>query len=764
MTTYFRSVSGKLILAAGLAITLIMVGFSSVNAWRTYVREHDQTMEFAFQEAQGAAAEVSRQMVEAIAASAALSGVIEGYLQTGSGTKSGVIDMLELVTLKYANLYSAWMSGLEDRVVNDLLPGEEGLNAAGIFTPYWTRNDSNGVSFSSFDIGIDQEWYAFPLTTGQSIVTEPYKTSEGIMMTSVSMPVRHNDEIVGLVGVDITLANMVALLAGMETFEGGEMMLVDNAGKWAANPDLDLLATVYEGLGEEELDAALADGQPRVIQGFEDQKTRLVYPFSTPGMGRTWAVILDVPIETFTAPVRSEVIESSLTGLTILALVLAVLFIASSRMVQRPLAQMLKAINSLAARDYDISLPSVERHDEMGAMAISVSTLRRGLLEKDALEAEQVQLRQQAEAAREQQIADETRIRQEREERRLADQARDASELAKREDGRRAEKAENSKRASELSSVIGNLADGLRGLATGNLEVSISAEFPNAYEQLRLDFNNTVTHLVSLVSSISTATHEIVGGTQEISRATTDLSRQTEHSAASLEETAAALNELTASVKSAATSSRNADALVRETSQKANATTSVLKETVTAMEAIKDSSDRISKIIDVIDDIAFQTNLLALNAGVEAARAGEAGRGFAVVASEVRELSQRSSAAAREIDDLISQSSSQVLNGVSLVGRTGDALDAILKSVGVIATHVGEIASSADEQATGLSEINSAVAQLDRVQQQSAATFEETSAACVALDNQASELSYLVGQFSFKKQDQRKEKDQEEAA
>jgi methyl-accepting chemotaxis protein len=182
------------------------------------------------------------------------------------------------------------------------------------------------------------------------------------------------------------------------------------------------------------------------------------------------------------------------------------------------------------------------------------------------------------------------------------------------------------------------------------------------------------------------------------------------------------------------------------------------------MEAIKDSSDRISKIIDVIDDIAFQTNLLALNAGVEAARAGEAGRGFAVVASEVRELSQRSSAAAREIDDLISQSSSQVLNGVSLVGRTGDALDAILKSVGVIATHVGEIASSADEQATGLSEINSAVAQLDRVQQQSAATFEETSAACVALDNQASELSYLVGQFSFKKQDQRKEKDQEEAA
>lgn len=749
MKAYFTSVSGKLLLVAGFAITTIMIAFTALNGWRTSVRVHAQIMETSLEKSSRAAGQVGVQMTEASAASAALSGVIEGYLLSGDGTKSGVINMLEHVTLKYATIYSAWMSGLEDNVVNDLLTGEEGLNSAGIFTPYWTRNESNGVSFSSFDIAVDQEWYAVPLETGKGLATEPYKTNEGIMMTSISVPIRYNDAIVGLAGVDITLANMVTLMASIETFEGGQMMLVDNAGKWAANPDLDLLAQAYEGVGREDVEGALADGKPRVVTGFEDGRTRLIYPFTAPGMNRTWATILDVPHDVFTAPVRTEIIQSIVNGLCLLVLTLGILFIASTRMVRRPLGQMLAAINALAAREYDISLPGVDRRDEMGAMATSVATLRQGLIQKDALEVEQAQLRQQAEDAREKQVAEEARSWEEREDRRLKDQEREAKDLAMREEAKRIEDAETARRAADLSGVIAALATGLRGLAKGNLDVAINAQFPHAYDPLRIDFNNSVSHLMALVASISGATQEIAGGTQEITRATTDLSRQTEHTAATLEETAAALNELTASVKSAAESSRDADGLVRETSQKAGATTAVVKETVRAMEAIKASSDKISKIIDVIDDIAFQTNLLALNAGVEAARAGEAGRGFAVVASEVRELAQRSSAAAREIDDLISQSTSQVSNGVSLVGRTGDALDSILKSVEVISSHVAEIASSANEQATGISEINSAVAQLDRVQQQSAATFEETSAACLALDRQAVDLSTLVGQFSF---------------
>ncbi|MGO4854043.1 methyl-accepting chemotaxis protein [Phaeovulum sp. W22_SRMD_FR3] len=747
MKKYVYSVSGKLLLAAGAAITVIVLAYTAVSGWRTSTKVNAQVMELATQKASWAAGQVGLQMTVASSTATALSAMIAGYIEAGGATKAGVKEMLGQVPLQYPNLYSAWMAGIPDGPTNTLLSGDDGNNEDGVFTPYWTKNANGGLDFSTFAIAQDQEYFAVPLSSGKSVATMPYSDTSGVMMTSLAVPVRSNGQIIGIAGVDITLNNMSTMMAQMETFDGGRMMLVDSAGNWVANPDSALLTKAYEETGKDDLQAALADGKPRVVRGFNDNTTRLIYPFTAPGMNRTWATILDVPAAVFSTPVRNEVIATIIGGLVILAMTLVTIVIASGRMVRQPLGDMLGAVNALADGSYDIVVPSADRRDEIGDMAKSVEALRQNLLEKSGLEAEQARLRDQAEVERERRLADEERSRQEREERRLQDQEREARTLAEREEMRQKDERERAERAAELAKVIDNLAVGLRGLASGNLDVAIDGQFPAVYDPLRLDFNNTVDHLTQLVSSISSATREIAGGTQEISRATTDLSRQTENTAATLEETAAALNELTASVKSAAQSSRHADGLVRETSKKADTTTTVVEETVTAMQAIQASSEKISKIIDVIDDIAFQTNLLALNAGVEAARAGEAGRGFAVVASEVRELAQRSSAAAREIDELISKSGVQVASGVTLVGRTGEALKSIMESIGVISSHVGDIASSADEQAAGISEINSAVSQLDRAQQESAATFEETSAACMALDGQAHDLQQLVGQF-----------------
>lgn len=175
----------------------------------------------------------------------------------------------------------------------------------------------------------------------------------------------------------------------------------------------------------------------------------------------------------------------------------------------------------------------------------------------------------------------------------------------------------------------------------------------------------------------------------------------------------------------------------------------VARQAVDAMDGIKTSSQEISKITSVIDDIAFQTNLLALNAGVEAARAGEAGRGFAVVATEVRALAQRSSDAAREIDTLISSSGEQVERGVTLVDNTGAALASIVKSVSEISKRVSTIAASAREQSGALAEINTAVNELDHVTQQNAAMFEETTAASHALTAEADALAGAVARFKL---------------
>ncbi len=238
-----------------------------------------------------------------------------------------------------------------------------------------------------------------------------------------------------------------------------------------------------------------------------------------------------------------------------------------------------------------------------------------------------------------------------------------------------------------------------------------------------------------------------------MAKAATELSRRTESQAATLEQTAAAISEIAASVSSSADGAKNAKDVVTVAQQKAQQSESVVHDAVTAMGKIEKSSSEITTIVKVIDDIAFQTNLLALNAGVEAARAGDAGRGFAVVASEVRGLAQRSSEAANQISSLIEASTGHVNLGVKLVGDAGEALKKIIGSISEISEYVSHIASASQEQSQSITEINMAMSQLDKVTQENAALFEETTAASQALSGVADDLSQKVNRFSVKNQD-----------
>jgi len=402
-----------------------------------------------------------------------------------------------------------------------------------------------------------------------------------------------------------------------------------------------------------------------------------------------------------------------LSGIAVVLLIAIFLGWALTRAIAAPVSVMTRAMRRLADGDHDVEVPAAGRRDEVGEMATAVTVFKDAAIAKLRLEGQTVEQRRAAEAER----------------------AR--NEAAK------------AAAAEAQAKVVDALAKGLERLSQGDLTVRLSDAFPEDYLKLQTDFNAAMAQLQDAMTVVVSNVAGIRSGISEITMASDNLARRTEQQAASLEETAAALDEITVTVRKTAEGAKQASSVVVSTRGDAHASGEVVASAVAAMSEIEESSRQISQIIGVIDEIAFQTNLLALNAGVEAARAGEAGRGFAVVASEVRALAQRSAEAAKEIKALISASTEQVGAGVDLVGKTGEALQRIVSQVAEIDTLVAEITASAQEQASGLAQVNIAVNQMDQVTQQNAAMVEESTAAAHGLNTEADSLSSSVARFQI---------------
>jgi len=300
-----------------------------------------------------------------------------------------------------------------------------------------------------------------------------------------------------------------------------------------------------------------------------------------------------------------------------------------------------------------------------------------------------------------------------------------------------------------VAHAVDDVAGMLSALAQGDLTPRITAQYQGAFAKLKTDANATADRLASTIGDIKAAAREVNTAAVEISSSTTDLSQRTEEQAASLEQTSASMEEISATVKKNAENALRANQLTSSSRDVADRGGGVVADAVKAMARIEDSSRKIADIIGVIDEIARQTNLLALNAAVEAARAGDAGRGFAVVASEVRSLAQRSSQAAKDIKGLITNSSGQVQDGVSLVNQAGTSLNEIVGSIKQVAEIVADIATASAQQSEGLEQINKALAQMDEVTQQNSALVEENAASAKALENQAKAMDQRVSFFKL---------------
>jgi methyl-accepting chemotaxis protein len=380
-----------------------------------------------------------------------------------------------------------------------------------------------------------------------------------------------------------------------------------------------------------------------------------------------------------------------------------------ARRISRVTAQMRKLVEG----DYELQIEETGEKTEFGEMARALVIFRDSASLRQKAEADLALNRRQADAEREAGAAIQSRTR------------------------------------SEQEKLIAAVGKGLSSLANGELNYRLSGSPNDGYRQIYDDFNRTADHLIGVVERISGGSDSVKTAIREINLGVVELAGRTEIQASSLEETSSAMEELLQTVRLNAQNAQSANKLAAAARDLATNGGQIATQAVTAMSRIEQSSQQVTDITGLIQEIAFQTNILALNAAVEAARAGEAGRGFAVVASEVRALAQRTAHASKDIKGLIGTTDQSVKEGSSLVKQAGASLTDIVDAARQVADIISSIASASQEQATGIEEMNKAIASMDGMTQQNAALVEETNAALQSADIQMSELQSAVGYFKL---------------
>ena len=661
----------------------------------------------------------------------------------------------------FLGVWACWepnaLDGLDSQYANT-----EGYDNSGRYIPYWQRSDGEIILTPLVDYDTEGagDYYLLAKGSGEETILTPYEYEiggENVLLTSVAVPIKdaHGD-VVGVAGIDLALSDLQSTVFDDGGFKSVKTFVLSNDGTYVINPNSDMVGKTIVDSGQADADSialtikAGQSYQDNSISQSTGKQVKAVYiPIKIGNTTTPWSVAIEVDDEEVMASTTQITILLIIILISLLAITIAALLLIVKFSISRPIKETANFAQALASGSLDESV-AIKTYDEIGQL--------KGILDKEVRGA--FKNIAQAQALSEKQ----SRYQSEQVDKLVVNLGR----LASGELFCDMSVSDADQDTQEIHALFKSISDNLHmsvdtikgyiedisrvlgEMSNGNLNVGITTEYKGDFIKLKDSINGIVVSLNDVLNEINISADQVSAGTMQVSDGSQEISQGASEQAASIEQLTATVAEIANQTNKNALGADQANEMSTEAKDSAVQGNAQMKELQQAMEEINESSANISKIIKVIDDIAFQTNILALNAAVEAARAGIHGKGFAVVAEEVRNLAARSAGAAKETTELIEGSIKKTEAGTQIADKTAEALEKIVGSVENAVSLVGEIAAASKHQATAIGEVNNGIEQMSQVVQTNSATAEEAAAAAEELSSQAELLKKMVSRFDLK--------------